>query len=98
MKNADAIIAVVGEPPYAEMKGDREHLDLSADDAALIARAKAAGAPVVTLVFSGRPLLWDAALADSSAFVAAWLPGSEGLGMSDVLFGDYPFKGRLPRK
>ncbi len=98
VKNADAIIAVVGEPPYAEMKGDREHLDLSADDAALIARAKAAGAPVVTLVFSGRPLLWDAALADSSAFVAAWLPGSEGLGMSDVLFGDYPFKGRLPRK
>jgi beta-glucosidase len=98
VKNADAIIAVVGEPPYAEMKGDREHLDLSAEDTALIARAKAAGAPVVTLVFSGRPLLWDAALADSSAFVAAWLPGSEGLGMTDVLFGDYPFKGRMPRK
>jgi beta-glucosidase len=98
VKNADAIIAVVGEPPYAEMKGDREHLDLSAEDTALIARSKAAGAPVVTLVFSGRPLLWDAALADSSAFVAAWLPGSEGLGITDVLFGDYPFKGRMPRK
>ena len=98
VKNADAIIAVVGEPPYAEMKGDRETLDLSADDTALMARAKATGAPVVTLVFSGRPLLWEAAQADSAAFVAAWLPGSEGLGMTDVLFGDYPFKGRMPRK
>ena len=98
VKNADAIIAVVGEPPYAEMKGDRETLDLSADDTALMARAKATGVPVVTLVFSGRPLLWEAAQADSAAFVAAWLPGSEGLGMTDVLFGDYPFKGRMPRK
>ena len=98
LKNADAIIAVVGESPYAEMKGDRSDLNMSAEDLALIARAKASGAPVVTLVFSGRPLVWNQALADSAAFVAAWLPGTEGLGITDVLFGDYKFTGQMPRK
>jgi beta-glucosidase len=97
LKNADVIIAVVGEPPYAEMKGDREHLDLSEADAALIATAKASGAPVVTILYSGRPLALGSALAGSAAFVAAWLPGSEGSGMTDVLFGDYKFTGKLPR-
>jgi len=97
LKNADAIIAVVGELPYAEMKGDREHLDLSPEDIALIARAKATGAPVVTILYSGRPLNLGSALEDSTAFVAAWLPGSEGLGMTDVLFGSQKFTGKLPR-
>ena len=97
LKNADAVIAVVGEPPYAEMKGDRAELNLSADDLALVAKAKASGAPVVTILFSGRPLVLNSALADSDAFVAAWLPGTEGLGMTDVLFGDYKFTGKLPR-
>jgi len=98
LKTADAIIAVVGEPPYAEMKGDRADLNMLAEDLALIARAKASGAPVVTLVYSGRPLVWDQALADSTAFVAAWLPGTEGLGITDVLFGDYKFTGQMPRR
>ncbi|HUC84111.1 MAG TPA: glycoside hydrolase family 3 protein, partial [Candidatus Acidoferrales bacterium] len=97
LKNIDAVIAVVGEPPYAEMKGDREELNLSAADVGLIARAKASGAPVVTLLYSGRPLIPGSALADSTAFVAAWLPGTEGLGLTDVLFGDYKFTGRLSR-
>ena len=97
LKNADAIIVVVGELPYAEMKGDRNELNLSAEDAALIAKAKASGAPVVTILFSGRPLVLDSALTDSSAFVAAWLPGTEGAGMTDVLFGDHKFTGKLPR-
>jgi beta-glucosidase len=97
LKNADAIIAVIGEAPYAEMKGDREELKLSAEDQALIAKAKAGGAPVVTLLYSGRPLELGTALADSDALVAAWLPGSEGRGMTDVLFGDYKFTGKLPR-
>jgi beta-glucosidase len=97
LKNADAIIVVVGELPYAEMKGDRDELNLAAADAALIARAKATGAPVVTLLFSGRPLVLNAALADSTAFVAAWLPGTEGLGVTDVLFGDFKFTGKSPR-
>jgi beta-glucosidase len=97
IKNAEVIIAVVGEPPYAEMKGDREHLDLSPEDMALIARAKASGVPMVTILYSGRPIILGSALADSTAFVAAWLPGTEGLGMTDVLFGDHPFTGKLPR-
>jgi beta-glucosidase len=94
----DAVIVVVGEAPYAEMKGDRTNLDLSAEDAALIARTKASGAPVVTILLSGRPLILNSALDDSSAFVAAWLPGTEGQGVTDVLFGDYPFTGKLPRE
>jgi beta-glucosidase len=97
LKEPDAIIAVIGEPPYAEMKGDREQLDVSAEDALLVARAKATGAPVVTVLYSGRPLVLGSALADSTAFTAAWLPGTEGLGMTDVLFGDHKFTGKLPR-
>ncbi len=93
----DAIIVVVGEKPYAEMKGDRHHLNLSEEDAALITRAKATGAPVITVLYSGRPLILDSALDNSDAFVAAWLPGTEGLGMTDVLFGDKKFKGKLSR-
>ena len=97
LKNADAIIVVVGGPPYAEMKGDRDELNLPPADTALIAKAKASGAPVVTILFSGRPLVLNSALTDSDAFVAAWLPGTEGQGMTDVLFGDYKFTGKLPR-
>jgi beta-glucosidase len=97
VKNAEVVIAVVGELPYAEMKGDRERLDISAEDCALIARAKAGGAPVVTILYSGRPLILGSALSDSTALVAAWLPGTEGLGMTDVLFGDRSFTGKLPR-
>ena len=97
LKNADAIIAVVGEPPYAEMMGDRTNLDLSAEDLGLIAKAKAGGVPVITILFSGRPLVLNSALADSAAFVAAWLPGTEGSGVADVLFGDYKFTGKSPR-
>ena len=97
LKNADAVIVVIGERPYAEGKGDRRDLNLAAADLALVARAKATGAPVVTILFSGRPLILNSALDDSSAFVAAWLPGTEGLGVTDVLFGDYKFTGKLPR-
>jgi beta-glucosidase len=97
LQDADAIIVVIGEKPYAEGYGDRTNLDLSAGDLALVAKAKAAGKPVVTVLFSGRPLLLNSALADSDAFVAAWLPGTEGQGMTDVLFGDYKFTGQLPR-
>ncbi len=97
LKNADAVIVVIGELPYAEGNGDRTNLDVSANDAALIARSHASGAPVVTILLSGRPLVLNSALADSQAFVAAWLPGTEGLGVADVLFGDNKFTGKLPR-
>jgi len=97
LENPAAVIVVVGESPYAEMKGDRTNLDLSAQDAALIAKAKSSGAPVVTILLSGRPLILNSALTNSSAFVAAWLPGTEGQGLADVLFGDSKFIGKLPR-
>jgi beta-glucosidase len=97
LKNADAVIVAVGEAPYAEMKGDRQDLSLPASDAALIAKAKATGAPVVTVLYSGRPLVLGSALDQSDAFIAAWLPGTEGLGITDVLFGDQAPKGKLPR-
>jgi beta-glucosidase len=98
IKNADAVIAVVGETPYAEMKGDRANLDLATNDVDLVEKANQSGAPVVTVLISGRPLILNSALADSSAFVAAWLPGTEGQGVADVLFGDVKPTGKLPRE
>jgi len=97
ISHADAVVVVIGETPYAEGKGDRTDLELSASDRELVAKAKTAGAPVVTLLLSGRPLILDSALTDSDALIAAWLPGTEGLGVADVLFGDYKFTGKLPR-
>jgi beta-glucosidase len=88
VKSADAVIVVVGEKPYAEMHGDRSDLGLPAEDLALIRQSKSAGAPVVTILLSGRPLIVGPALEASDAFVAAWLPGTEGRGVTDVLFGD----------
>ncbi len=97
VKGADAVIVVVGELPYAEMKGDRSNLNLSMEDSALIQKAKAVGAPVVTVLLSGRPLMLGSALDESDALVAAWLPGTEGQGVADVLFGDFKPTGKLPR-
>jgi beta-glucosidase len=94
---ADAVLVVVGEMPYAEMKGDRQDLRLSAKNIALIAAAKETGVPVITVLVSGRPLILDDALEKSDAVVAAWLPGTEGQGVTDVLFGDYKPTGKLPR-
>jgi beta-glucosidase len=84
IKNADAVVVVVGELPYAEFKGDRTNLDLTPEDAALVAKAKASGAPVTTLLLSGRPLILGSTLDTSDAFIAAWLPGTEGQGVADV--------------
>jgi beta-glucosidase len=93
---ADVAVVVVGETPYAEMLGDRRDLSLSERDTATIANARKAGIPVVVVLFSGRPLIINDALAQADAFVAAWLPGTEGLGVADVLFGDYKPSGKLP--
>ncbi len=97
LAGADAVIVVVGEIPYAEMRGDRQNLELSEADTALIAKAEATGAPVITILYSGRPLILGKTLKESSALVAAWLPGTEGEGITDVLFGDSPFTGTLSR-
>jgi beta-glucosidase len=97
LSGATTIIAVVGEEPYAEMKGDRTDLSLSVDDLALLEKCRATGARVVTVLLSGRPLVLGKALDYSDAFVAAWLPGTEGQGVADVLFGRSKPTGKLPR-
>lgn len=97
LKASDAFIVVIGEEPYAEFKGDRQDLNLSAADAALIEKAKATNARVITVLYSGRPLVLNSALDQSDAFVAAWLPGTEGQGITDVLFGERAPTGKLPR-
>ncbi len=92
---ADTIVAVIGETPYAEIKGDRSDLRISPNDASLIAKAKEFGAPVITILLSGRPLILGSVLDQSDALLAAWLPGTEGQGVADVLFGDFRPTGRL---
>jgi beta-glucosidase len=98
IKNADAVVVVVGEPPYAEGKGDRTNLDLALEDKTLVETAKASGAPVTTVLLSGRPLILGSAFDASDVFIAAWLPGTEGEGVADVLFGEVKPTGRLPRE
>ena len=96
--NTDAVLVVIGEHPYAEMKGDRADLNLDPADVALVEKVKASGVPVTTLLLSGRPLILGSALDASDAFIAAWLPGTEGQGVADVLFGDVKPTGKLPRE
>ena len=95
-EGADVCIVVVGETPYAEMFGDREDLSLAKEDVAAIDKAKASGVPVVVVLLSGRPMLIENELKNANAFVAAWLPGTEGQGVADVLFGDFKPTGKLP--
>lgn len=92
----DVAIVVFGENPYAEWEGDLKTLVY--DDPAnllIVRRLRAAGVPVVSVFLSGRPMWVNRFLNDSNAFVAAWLPGSEGNGVADVLFGAHDFKGKL---
>lgn len=94
-KGADVGIVVVGETPYAEMEGDQESLALDKKDLATIDRIRKAGVPVVVIIVSGRPLMIADELDKWSGVIAAWLPGSEGKGITDVIFGDYNPTGRL---
>jgi beta-glucosidase len=88
-------VVVVGETPYAEMKGDRTDLHLSTEDVAAIDNVKKAGIPVVVVLVSGRPLFLDNVFEKADAIVAAWLPGTEGQGVTDVLLGNYKPTGKL---
>ena len=88
-------IVVIGEKPYAEMMGDRADLSLAPEDVTAINNMKAAGIPFVVVLFSGRPMILGASLDKADAFLAAWLPGTEGDGIADVLFGDYKPTGKL---
>ena len=96
----DAAIVVFGEDPYAEFQGDKDDVAFadpaSTDTLALMKRLKAAGVPVVAVFLSGRPLWVNPYLNAADAFVAAWLPGSEGEGVADLLVGKAEFRGKLP--
>ncbi len=94
-QGASVGIAVIGETPYAEMTGDRTELNLAAEDVAVIDNLKGAGIPVVVVLVSGRPLVIDDVLPKANAVVAAWLPGTEGDGVADVLFGAFKPTGKL---
>jgi beta-glucosidase len=88
-------VVVVGEMPYAEMMGDRADLKLSQTDADAVAAMKSAGIPVVVVLYSGRPMILGSVLDQANAVIAAWLPGTEGNGITDVLFGDFKPTGKL---
>ncbi|MGH2627112.1 MAG: glycoside hydrolase family 3 protein, partial [Anaerolineales bacterium] len=93
---ADVGVVVIGEAPYAEGLGDRGDLTLSEQDRGTLLRMRQSSRRLVVIVVSGRPLILAEELPMMDALVAAWLPGSEGAGVADVLLGDYPFTGRLP--
>jgi len=110
----DAIVAVIGETPYSEFFGDLsrglnphapetlEHAALHPEDLEVLSRVSGRGKPIVTVFLSGRPLLTTKEMNRSDAFVAAWLPGTEGAAIAPVLFKsrgggpDHDFTGKLP--
>ncbi|QFT78703.1 glycoside hydrolase family 3 protein [Erythrobacter sp. THAF29] len=101
----DAAIVVFGEKPYAEFQGDRATLALDAELTGpyeTMRKLKAQDIPVIAVMITGRPLYVNPALNAADAFVVAWLPGSEGEGIADVLIGDaqgeprFDFSGKLP--
>ena len=88
-------IVVIGEKPYAEFEGDRADLTLDKEDIETFKAMKAAGIPTVAVLLSGRPMIINDVLDQADGFVAAWLPGTEGQGVADVLFGDFKPTGKL---
>ncbi|KAE8682470.1 wall-associated receptor kinase 2-like [Hibiscus syriacus] len=89
-------IIVVGEPPYAETAGDNLNLTIPLQGQYAIQNV-CANIKCVVVLISGRPLVMMPHLEQVDSLIAAWLPGSEGQGVADVLFGDYGFSGKLPR-
>ena len=98
---ADVVVVVIGESPYAEWFGDSNNLTLSGKTSLdgnieALNYAYSLKKPVVVIMVSGRPMIISEELKKWSSFVVAWLPGSEGGGVADVIFGDYNFTGKLP--
>lgn len=95
-KGYEYAIVVVGEEPYAEMYGDNMNLTLSSSYQELI-KDTCSYVKCVVVMVSGRPLVVEPIVSHMDAFVAAWLPGTEGAGVADMLFGRYDFQGKLSR-
>lgn len=91
----DVAIIVIGETPYAEGNGDDTDLALDSTDLSCLGNIDPS-VPIIVVLVSGRPMMVSDLLSDWNAFVAAWLPGTEGDGVAEVLFGDYDFTGKLP--
>lgn len=94
-ENNDLAVVVIGETPYAEFEGDNNNPVISDEDLQTIENVKSTGIPFVIIILSGRPLILGNVLDDCDALIAAWLPGTEGQGVADVLFGDYAPTGKL---
>jgi beta-glucosidase len=94
-EGASVGVVVIGETPYAEMNGDKMDLSLDPEDVAAVKAVKKAGIPVVVVLISGRPMILGEVADLADAIVAAWLPGTEGAGVTDVLFGAYKPTGKL---
>jgi beta-glucosidase len=89
-------VAVIGETPYAETKGDSTDLTVAAADVNVVKAMKQAGLKTVVVLIAGRPMILEPLMASADAIVMAWLPGSEGAGIADILFGDAKPSGKLP--
>jgi len=94
-EGADVAVVVVAEKPYAEYAGDRTNLALASENFQTVANVKKSGVLTVVVVLSGRPVILGEIVNEADGLFAAWLPGSEGQGVADVLFGDVPPRGKL---
>ena len=92
---ANVGIVVLAEQPYSEGVGDQADISLTQDETSLILEIEKRSETVVVILISGRPRVITEQLPLAGAWVAAWLPGTEGGGIGDVLFGDFPFSGKL---
>lgn len=89
-------IVVIGEAPYAETGGDSTTLTMM-DPGPSTIKNVCDSVKCVVVVISGRPIVMEPYISSVDALVAAWLPGTEGLGVTDALYGDHGFSGKLPR-
>jgi beta-glucosidase len=96
LDRVDVGIVCIHEPPYAEGVGDRADLSLSVEETDLIERVRSLCNRLLVIIFSGRPLIITRQLPLAEAWIAAWLPGTEAQGITDVLFGDHSPVGKLP--
>ncbi len=94
-QGASVGVVVIWERPYAEFMGDRENLTLDKENLETLANMKKAGIPLVVVLLTGRPVMLEGILDQADAVVAAWLPGTEGQGVADVLLGDFKPTGKL---